>query len=163
MCGSARCRILILQSGQFNVIPWGGGYSPIALHIYLNWTTKQWILSYRTALGSFQRFKAMGQSKGGQCIYICICISVLRQLVEQVWAVVDALAGGGALLGGPQPANALPLIDLSLPHYHLHHLSHSHQHTFQLIEEEWRTANIYLICPIQRHCLCTVREKSNQP
>ena len=105
----------------------------------------------------------MGQSKGGQCIYICIYISVLRQLVEQVWAVVDALAGGGALLGGPQPANALPLIDLSLPHYHLHHLSHSHQHTFQLIEEEWRTANIYLICPIQRHCLCTVREKSNQP
>ena len=105
----------------------------------------------------------MGQSKGGQCIYICICISVLRQLVEQVWAVVDALAGGGAHLGGPQPANALPLIDLSLPHYHLHHLSHSHQHTYQVIEEEWRTANIYLICPIQRHCLCTVREKSNQP
>ena len=56
----------------------------------------------------------------------------MRQLVEQVWAVVDALAGGGALLGGPQPANALPLIDLSLPHYHLHHLSHSHQHTFHM-------------------------------
>ena len=64
-----------------------------------------------------------------------------------MWAVVDALAGGGALLGGPQPANALPLIDLSLPHYHLHHLSHSHQHTF--------------LCPMQRHCLCKQSAKSS--
>ena len=65
-------------------------------------------------------------------VSVFVFIFQLRQLVEQVWAVVDALAGGGALLGGPQPANAPPLIDLSLPHYHLHHLSHSHQHTFHM-------------------------------
>ena len=142
MCRSARCRILILQSGQFNVIPWGGGGDTHQLHSIYTWTGQRNSGFWVTGL-LWDVFKDLKQyngsklaswlsSKGGQCICICICISVLRQLVEQVWAVVDALAGGGALLGGPQPANALPLIDLSLPHYHLHHLSHSHQHTFHM-------------------------------
>ena len=151
MCGSTVPNIDLLQSGQFNVIPWGDTPNILALVLPVEyWNTGH----LAKVLEDILQYQHAPEEIGGGPWRRGSWVSgrLLR-----LWAgLCSASCGGWGTPGGSQACQCSPhLLTCHClgPRYHLHHLSHSHQHTNQIWPHirENNQDNIFIVFSLQIH------------